>query len=324
MKAVPGKYINLIKSVFSYLGSSFTGRPYLWGMPPFITIELTDCCNLSCPECPSGSGMLSRKSGYMSVELFSRITNELKKYTLGINLYFQGEPMLHPDIFKFIEMTINTHSVLSTNGHFLSDENARRLVTSGLGKLIVSLDGMSQETYSVYRRGGDIRKVIEGIKNVSMARKNHKSTMKFAIQFLVNRFNEHQITEVKNFAREVNASLQLKSMQVINPGKTGEWMPSISKYSRYVKRNGKWERKGSMADRCARLWFNPVITWDGKVVPCCFDKDASYVLGDLNESSFREVWNDSPYEKFRRDVLSGRRNIGICRNCTSGLSRVTY
>ena len=54
-----------------------------------------------------------------------------------------------------------------------------------------------------------------------------------------------------------------------------------------------------------RFWFNPVITWDGKVVPCCFDKDAEYVMGDLNQDSFREIWNGTKYRIFRKSILSG-------------------
>jgi radical SAM protein with 4Fe4S-binding SPASM domain len=322
MKLLPARHINLVKSVSSFLWSSMTGSPYLYGMPPFVSIELTSFCNLSCPECPSGSGILERKKGYISVKLFSRIMEEMKQDLTGVNLYFQGEPMLHPDLFTLIEITDGIQSVLSTNGHFLSQENSVRLVRSGLGKLIVSLDGMSQETYSIYRRDGDIGKVMEGIDNVIAARKKYKSSLKVEIQFLVNRFNEHQIAEVKNYAKKMNAFLRLKSMQVINAGRTADWMPSISKYSRYVNRNGNWERKGSMSNRCARLWFNPVITWDGKVVPCCFDKDASRVMGDLNSYSFRQVWYGPDYKKFRKEVLSGRQNIAICRNCTSGIGRV--
>lgn len=321
---MPGKHTNLVKSVFSYLGSNFTGRPYAWGMPPFVSIELTNCCNLSCPECPSGSGMLSRNKGYMSTGLFSRITGEMKEYLFGINMYFQGEPMLHPDLFTLIEMAGDIRSVLSTNGHFLSVENAQRLAASRLGRLVVSLDGTSAETYSLYRRGGDIRKVMDGIENVSAAREKNHSKMQLEIQFLVNRFNEHQITGIKNFARKVDASVRLKSMQVINEENAGWWMPSIPRFTRYIKSKGTWVRKGSMADRCARLWFNPVITWDGKVVPCCFDKDATYIMGDLQVSSFSEVWHGRNYKIFREDVLSGRSKIGICRNCTSGLRGVSY
>ena len=93
---------------------------------------------------------------------------------------------------------------------------------------------------------------------------------------------------------------------------------SVVYYIHYIKCN-KYTLKSSYPDRCARLWLSPVITWDGKVLPCCFDKDASYVMGDLNEDNFREIWTGTKYVIFRKSVLSGRAMIDICRNCTSGL-----
>jgi radical SAM protein with 4Fe4S-binding SPASM domain len=67
------------------------------------------------------------------------------------------------------------------------------------------------------------------------------------------------------------------------------------------------------------MWFNPVITWDGKVIPCCFDKDADHILGNINEDSFRKIWTGQRYTIFRKGILNGRKMTEICRNCTSGL-----
>jgi radical SAM protein with 4Fe4S-binding SPASM domain len=60
------------------------------------------------------------------------------------------------------------------------------------------------------------------------------------------------------------------------------------------------------------------MTWDGKIVPCCFDKDAKYVMGDINEQSFLEIWNDEPYREFRNKLLRSRKEIDICSNCSEG------
>jgi radical SAM protein with 4Fe4S-binding SPASM domain len=61
-----------------------------------------------------------------------------------------------------------------------------------------------------------------------------------------------------------------------------------------------------------------VITWDGKVVPCCFDKDAHFVLGDLSQNSFQEIWNGEKYHRFRQSLMRSRSEIEICKNCTEG------
>lgn len=290
-------------------------------MPPAVSAELTNHCNLKCPECPSGSGTMTREKGFMNIDLFRRVIAELNPWLFYLNLWFQGEPMLHPDFFSFLEVTGSFRKVVSTNGHFLSEERAGRLVRSDLAKLIISLDGMDQETYAAYRREGDLERVIEGIRNVAQARKKHNSPLKIEIQFLVNRINEHQIPAVRNFAREVKASLRLKSMQVLSKDRYRQWLPEESRFRRYEESGGAWKIRSSLPRRCARIWLNPVITWDGKVVPCCFDKNAEHIMGDLKEHSFSEIWNSQEFSDFRRRVLAYRPETGICRNCTEGLKK---
>jgi radical SAM protein with 4Fe4S-binding SPASM domain len=267
---------------------------------------------------------MNRHKGFMDIGLFKRIIAELRPYLYNVNLYFQGEPMLHPLFFSFVGSCRGIHSTVSTNGHFLSPDNSEEIVSSGLGRLIVSVDGADQESYSAYRVNGDLEKVLEGLRSVSAARERHRSPLKLEIQLLVNRLNEHQISRVRAMAKNLNASLTLKSMQIINEKNTGLWLPSGRKYRRYKFVNGEYVSRNSMPDRCARLWFNPVITWDGKVIPCCFDKDAEYIMGDLSQESFREIWNGPRYRVFRKAVLKDRSMMEICRSCTSGLTGVKY
>ncbi len=319
------KSVNLILAGSSWLGSFLgTQRTYIKGMPLSVSMELTNFCNLKCPECSSGSGRMTRPGGFMDIALFRKAVDELKPFLYNINLYFQGEPMMHPLFFSFPEYCRGIHSTVSTNGHYLSPENSERIVNSGLSHLIVSLDGTDQECYSKYRVNGDYEKVISGLESVSKAKALYKSSMKLEIQFLVNSFNEHQIPEVKSIAGNLNASLRLKSMQIINREKTGVWLPRERKFRRYKNVDGNFVIKNNFPDSCARLWFNPVITWDGKVIPCCFDKDAEHIMGDITQDSFREIWNGPRYRVFRRAILRDRSMIEICRNCTSGLQDAKY
>jgi radical SAM protein with 4Fe4S-binding SPASM domain len=318
------KPVNLISAGYSYLKGSSTGNTIINGMPVSISAELTNNCNLNCPQCSSGSGLMIRRRGFMDIELFKKVMKELAPFLYNVNLYFQGEPMLHPLFFSFIENCTKPQTVVSTNGHFLSEENSDKIVRSGLNKLIISIDGMDQETYSAYRVNGSVKSVVEGLKNVARAKNAHTSSLKIEIQFLVNRHNEHQIPQIRQLAKSVNASLGLKSMQIIDKEVIASWLPSDRRFKRYKMKDEGYVIKNSLPDRCARLWFNPVITWDGKVVPCCFDKNAEYIMGDLNYDSFREIWNGPKYRIFRKSILSGRKTIEICRNCTSGLKGVRY
>jgi radical SAM protein with 4Fe4S-binding SPASM domain len=316
------KPANALLSGYSFLKSSVSGKTEILGMPVSVSMELTNVCNLRCPECSSGSGKMERERGYMDIDLFKKVIKELSPYLYNTNMYFQGEPMLHPLFFSFLANTVNTNTTVSTNGHFLSEENSEKIVRSGLNKLIISLDGIDQGTYSTYRINGNVSTVIDGIKNVTGARKRFNSSMKIEIQCLVNKVNEAQIPQIRELAHMVKTKLSLKSMQINDNKDIGSWLPFNGKFRRYKIKNGEYVIKSSLPDRCPRLWFNPVITWDGKVIPCCFDKNAEYIMGDLKLDSFRDIWDGPKYMIFRKSILSGRSMIEICRNCSSGLRGV--
>jgi radical SAM protein with 4Fe4S-binding SPASM domain len=313
------KQLNALGAVSSYLSSILTHRPFIAGMPLSAGIEITNYCNLNCPECSSGSGLMSRQKGFMDIALFEKIIDELRPYLYNVNLYFQGEPMLHSHFFDFLEISQGIKVVVSTNGHFLTEENAQKLARSGLKKIIISLDGMDNKTYSLYRKSGEFDQVKRGIESVSTAIRSTGSSLKLEIQFLVNKHNETQIPSARKFSKDVNAVLRLKSMQIINNDKFDYWLPENQKFKRYRKNNGNYMIKNALRNHCLRLWMNPVITWNGKVVPCCFDKDADHIMGDVNERSFREIWFSEEFKAFRVSVLKRRKTIEICRNCTSGI-----
>jgi len=319
------KTVNIALSGGAWIRSLVdSGSTSATGMPLFVSIEPTNRCNLRCPECATGSGANKRSAGNISTELFGRIIEELRPYLLNLNLYFQGEPMLHPQFFTLLEMSRGINTTVSTNGHFISGGNAEKLIASGVGKLIISIDGADQETYSGYRRGGSFSEVINGLEQLTDARKQIKNGMRLEIQMLLNSSNEHQISEVRQKAKNAGASFVLKSMQVLDYGRVSGWMPEESQYQRYKLVDGEYKIKSRLPDRCSRLWFNPVITWDGKVLPCCFDKDGEHIMGDANYTSFREIWNNSLYREFRHRISVNRQGIEICRNCTSGLRGVRY
>jgi radical SAM protein with 4Fe4S-binding SPASM domain len=139
-------------------------------------------------------------------------------------------------------------------------------------------------------------------------------------QFLVVKPNEHQVKDVYKLANVLGVDqVVLMSAQIYDYRNGSPLIPENDRYSRYTRqKDGSFSIKNSWSDHCWKMWHSCVITWDGKVVPCCFDKDASFVLGDLNESSFSDIWNGEKYGAFRKTLFTSRSEIEMCRNCTEG------
>jgi radical SAM protein with 4Fe4S-binding SPASM domain len=317
----PRKIFNVILVYKSYLLSIILKKNIHWGMPVSASIEATTNCNLRCPECPSGLRQFSRPTGNIDITKFQNYFDKIEKNLIYLIIYFQGEPYLNKHFFDLVKYakTKNIYTATSTNGHFLDDENARQTIESGLDRLIISLDGTDQETYSSYRKNGDFETVITGIKNVVEWKKKLKSKKPFTIlQFLVLKTNENKIDEIRQLANDLGVDeLQIKTAQFYEFENGNPLIPDNTEYSRYTKNSaGKYFLKKKIRNHCLRMWQSLVITWDGNIVPCCFDKDAKYQMGNLNNSSLTEIWKSKKYDSFRKKILKSRKSIDICRNCS--------
>ena len=317
---------NAVKVMASYQLGKWLKKSVQWGLPVSISFEPTTACNLCCPECPSGLRAFTRPKGRLQPQFFVDTINDIYKDILYLVFYFQGEPYLNPDFLKMVRFAHSKkiYTATSTNGHFLTDANAKATVESGLDRLIISLDGTTQAVYEQYRVGGNLEKVLDGARNVVKWKKELKSKTPFVFfQFLVVKPNEHQINEAKRLAKEIGVDeVRFKTAQVYDyENDPNGLIPTIDKYSRYRKdRQGKMQIKSGLKNHCWKLWSANVITWDGLIVPCCFDKDAAHQLGNLQEQSFKAIWRGDKYQSFRQALLKSRKNIDICANCSEGLS----
>ncbi len=292
-------------------------------MPISIAFEPTTSCNLRCPECPSGLRSFTRPTGMLSSDLFRSVIDQLAPTLNYLTFYFQGEPYLHPQFLELVQYASRKkiYTATSTNAHFLKEDLAEATVKSSLDRLIISIDGTTQDTYQSYRMGGSLEKVIKGTRNIIYWKKKLKSKTPHVIfQFLVVKPNEHQIPEVYKLASELGVDqVVLKTAQIYDYKSGSSLIPAQHQYSRYkINEDGSYSIKNKLLNHCWKMWHSCVITWDGKVVPCCFDKDAHYTLGDLASNSFSEIWQSDKYNQFRASLLQSRSEIEICKNCTEG------
>jgi len=322
-KLTLAKLINLTKLVSSFYLTKWKKQPMQWGTPMTLSMEPTTACNLRCPECPSGLRSFSRPTGNLKADFFRNTIDQIADKLIYLIFYFQGEPYINPDFLKMVAYAHERglYTITSTNGHFLTDANCQETINSGLDRIIISLDGTTQETYESYRKEGSLEKVLEGTRNLMKWKKKMKSsTPHVVLQFLVVRPNEHQIPELYKLAEELGIKdVKLKTAQIYDYEQGNPLIPTQEKYSRYAEQaDGSYAVKNDLLDHCWKLWHACVITWDGLVVPCCFDKDATHRLGNLKQRDFLDIWQGTPYQTFRSRLLQGRDQIDICTNCTEG------
>lgn len=328
------KIINFIKILTSYLLSRITQKIIHWGRPVSISIEPTNLCNLHCLECPSGTRLLSRERGLIETDTFRKIIDQLSPDLHWLTFYFQGEPYLHSQFHEMVSYakSKNIYVSTSTNGHFLNEINAISTVKAGIDRLIISLDGTDQESYSAYRKGGSYEKVVQGITEIVNRKKSLNSGKPYiVIQFLVLKTNQHQISKIRQLGLDLGVNkVELKTAQFYEFAKGNPLMTDIDRYSRYKRcisgsdNTPLYKIKNRLPNRCFRMWSSSVITWDGWVVSCCYDKDAGYKMGNLNDQSFNEIWTGQKYHDFRQKILHSRKEIDICKNCSEGLGYFSF
>ncbi|HOS83497.1 MAG TPA: SPASM domain-containing protein [Bacteroidales bacterium] len=310
---------NLLRLRISYIRSAYMHQDVSVYPPSYISIEPTNICNLQCPECPTGNKTSTVAKGYVSAEIFSKVLEACKPYTIAINLYFQGEPFLHPQMCSMISQ-IHKASIISsvsTNAHYITAENAADIVASGLTHLIVSFDGYNQETYELYRRNGSFQKVVEALEAIKKAKQKQKSfTPIVELQCLLFAHTQNHLHQIRELGNQYGADRVVFKTAQFYSTENMHLLPD-SKYSRYTVEDKKIRIKKPLRNACWRMWSSCVINWQGNVLPCCFDKNHIYSYGNVEDAGFLDIWNSSQAQRFKRRVHSQRASIEMCRNCTT-------
>lgn len=314
---------NLLKLLMGLGISLIMRKSCVWGVPAVLMVEPTALCNLRCPQCLVGLGRITRDRKSLDIELFKKVLDQIGDRLWYLLLFNQGEPFLHPQFLELIRLA-KQHDIYvstSTNGHFLTDEvMVIKLVQSGLDVIIVSVDGSDPESYSAYRHSGDFQQVIEGIAQLIHVRTQlHRKTPRVLLQCLLTKHNEHQMPAMRQLAAKLQVDrLLFKTLQIEERESAEQFLPERPAFRRYQERAGTNGAKNSLKGKCFRLWYSAVLLSDGRLVPCCFDKNAQYDYGQvLLDNEFESIWKSDASHQFRATILQRQNSLAICENCTA-------
>ncbi|MFQ5559247.1 MAG: radical SAM/SPASM domain-containing protein [Nitrospinota bacterium] len=297
----------------------------LLSYPIKLTIDPCNFCNLSCRLCPVGTGSKLREQSKMSFETFKKIIDECGKYLYWIDLFDWGEPLLNKDIFKMIRYARKFRAMItvSSNLNVLDDQCAENLIRSGLDKIVVSLDGTSQETVEKYQKGSDYTRVIRNMKKLISLRGDAKHPC-IQWNFLVHSYNEHEVQKAGSMAKELGVDYLFTGPLRCSMGEevlldtraqfenVKDWIPSKGSYSLY---NIEKKEKNRIKKECNIPWFEAVIHPDGSVSPCCAVWPQRYDYGHMKNSSFGNVWNGRLYKEARKSIFNDTGSEAICALC---------
>lgn len=320
-------YINLTEKADNYKlieKQKLNREEYVQGYPYWLTVDPTNFCTLKCPFCPTGQGRNSRPKTMLTLDNFKRIIDELGPYLIHIDFCNWGEPLLNNQIYEMVRYAkqYNIDTKIDSNLNQFDEQDAERMITVGLDKIIVSIDGITPETYSKYRVGGDFNKAMNNLELLlKKKRQLNKSNPYISWQFLVFRHNEHEIEEVERIGNYLGVDHVGITKAFIGDK---DWIPQNSEYSHYqmegIKSNyTSGHFKKAQEAKCNWPWEALVINPNGSVSPCCAVEDEKDDFGNIFEQPFREIWNNEKYRRARNYIKDKKiiqdRNNNICVNC---------
>ncbi len=311
----PARIKTLAGVYFGYGLSILLRRPIVVSPPSFITVEPVCGCNLQCPECPVGIGELERRKGMIELDVVDSILERFGRQALWVNLYFQGEPFLHPKLHVIVERfsAQRIFTSVSTNGQLLTPEIVDKILLAGLKEIIFSVDGASEEEYLAYRRGGSFQTVVENIRLVVAKRKGRGTFFpRIVYQTLVTSSNENNLDNIQKFAYKLGVdTVDFKTLNLHHGVDSNKLLPSTSKLSRYTQVKTKRERPNA----CFRLWSNAVISFDGQMALCCMDKEVA-MLPDKEDLNLSSAWKSLHFNRIRKGLLTGSELPNVCVRCS--------
>lgn len=283
--------------------------------PAIFALETSLACDLKCPECAIGGGMIDRKKGFLSFERFKIVADKIRPYAEFLYLHLWGEPMLNPailDMTRYASAFVPTN--ISTNGQTMTPAMADDLITSGVSEILVSIDGVSQEIYKRYRVGGDVRKALGALEMLAASNASHGGKVRLHPQFIVFRHNRHEMDAFARTCAGLGLAPSFKA-PYIRRSDSNIGYSDLPEYQRPRYPDFPSLRHAMRGCGNARNVFTMLL--DGSVVACCHDYGKGTRFGNLFEQGVMEIWDSPAYRNFREAVLSGNAPAFCVENCMS-------
>ena len=278
------------------------GRPYVF------QVELTNFCNLKCPMCPHD--LMTRGVGYMDFGLFQDVVAQVKGTNPDLRLHNMGESLFHKEIGRFIRHAGDQglETILSSNATTLTDAKIQELIDARLSWLYVSFDGASAATYERFRKGARYERERAKVENLLRIRNGQGATSpRVMMSCVALPGTRAEVEEFRTYWAPRVEAVRIKQADT--------WDGSSERINEVVA-DMQDAAGGSV---CRWPWQSVVVLWDGRVVPCCYDYDGKYVLGDLRQKSLAEIFDDRPMRELRRRLREGHaRDVEPCRTCPRG------
>ncbi len=254
-----------------------------------LIIEPTNTCNLRCSFCFVTEGM-TRPEGFMSFELFKKVIDD----TPGLEhlcMHNWGEPLLNKDIFRMLDYARASgvrHIVMNTNGTLLTSGMIDKILASPLSIIRFSIDG-SAETFERIR-GVPLEKIEQNILKLKRRKEIERPALSMGVVFTV---EEDTWQDVKTYVRH--------------------W-ENIVDHVRTQPKLIQSPRKDACPEPFGKDYGKLVVLWDGTVIPCCVDYNASLTLGNAWSDRIPDLWRRGRIESLREQHRSGD-FPAVCENC---------
>jgi radical SAM protein with 4Fe4S-binding SPASM domain len=311
------KRINTLRAGLNLL--HMRDKPWSW--PIHMQFELVNYCNLSCPVCPTGVGMLERRPQAMDMGLMRRVMEEAGPYLLTTALWAWGEPLLHPEFDEAVRIArqYGVGPRISTNGQNLNEPRVLEgLASSPPDILIVALDGLSDETFSANRPGASLEPALEGVRRLQELRRERGTDLPLLhMRFIVTSENEHEVPDVLDFARKHGFDMvSFRSLSIIDADET-EHRRKVPQSAEHRAYDYTAEERVRHSDfLCDMAVCYPAVLADGTVLACDQDYNAHHAYGRVGEDgSFADIWFGRKAEAVRKIIRTDRQRFSFCRNC---------
>lgn len=304
------KILSVIKENIRALNNLHSKSICLNNMPTYIWLEPTNHCNLKCIMCPNGAGKIEIDKGYMDYHLYREIINDIQTFASAITLAVSGESLLHPRFFDMARYATQKgiKVLLNTNATLLNENRARELLKSGIASISFAFDGYNKSMYEQARAGAVFEQTLENITSfLRLKKETHKKSPYTILSMLKLGLGTVTDKEKTDFFNRFDGLIdEIRLREVSTWGDTFNGTEDFS-----------YRHNEMIHPPCSRLWSTAVITWNGNVVPCIYNANHQYVIGNVRNARLKEIWNSDKMQTLRSAMLDGSYlNLSpLCEHC---------